>query len=245
MRYACLWVFALGVAALRAEEAQHAPGAVAAPGAEFKEGRGIIVSEATKAAIGLTVTDVGEERLTTDVRLVGQVYRTAGEVSQNRGERPGFAHASAMVSEAGAREWESYRDIAFDLQGGVVTGRVCAVDRTMLAAGLQQVDLLLEIPDPGRTLKIGSFVPARPLDHRTSPVMVVPRAAILRTAQDTFVYVHNGDAFLRTPVTLGVQGADAVQIVDGLYEGDAVAASAVETLYLIELRATKGGGHCH
>jgi len=36
-----------------------------------------------------------------------------------------------------------------------------------------------------------------------------------------------------------------VEIVDGLLAGDAVVTKPVQTLWLIELRATKGGGHSH
>ena len=57
--------------------------------------------------------------------------------------------------------------------------------------------------------------------------------------------VQNGDHLLRTPVTTGVENAEHVEITDGIYVGDVVATHPVETLYLIELRATKGGGHSH
>ena len=36
-----------------------------------------------------------------------------------------------------------------------------------------------------------------------------------------------------------------VEITDGLLAGDQVVTKPVETLWLIELRATKGGGHSH
>jgi multidrug efflux pump subunit AcrA (membrane-fusion protein) len=77
------------------------------------------------------------------------------------------------------------------------------------------------------------------------PVTVVPREALLRTAEGVFVYVANGPAYLRTPVVTGAEDGSHVGIVDGLYAGDVVVTRAVEALWLIELRATKGGGHSH
>jgi multidrug efflux pump subunit AcrA (membrane-fusion protein) len=60
-----------------------------------------------------------------------------------------------------------------------------------------------------------------------------------------FVYVLNGEAFLRTAVTTGARRGEFTEITDGLYSGDQIVVRPVETLYLIELRATKGGGHSH
>ena len=73
----------------------------------------------------------------------------------------------------------------------------------------------------------------------------MPRSAVLETAAGKFAFVQNGDYLLRTPVTVGAENAEYAEITGGIYAGDVVAANPVETLYLIELRATKGGGHSH
>ena len=80
---------------------------------------------------------------------------------------------------------------------------------------------------------------------KSTPVTVIPSAALLRTIQGTYVYTVNGDAYYRTAVTTGGSAGGKIEITDGLYAGDQVVAKPVETLWLIELRATKGGGHCH
>jgi multidrug efflux pump subunit AcrA (membrane-fusion protein) len=80
---------------------------------------------------------------------------------------------------------------------------------------------------------------------REDLVTVIPRSALLRTSEGTFAYVVNGDAFYRTPIKLGAEAGGLLEITDGLLAGDAVVTKPVETFYLIELRATKGGGHCH
>jgi len=73
----------------------------------------------------------------------------------------------------------------------------------------------------------------------------IPSSAILKTAMGSFVFVQNGEFLLRTEVKTGNTHDDRIQIVEGLYEGDVIVRKPVEMLYLIELRATKGGGHSH
>ena len=72
----------------------------------------------------------------------------------------------------------------------------------------------------------------------------VPREAVLSTATGPVVFVANGEAFLRTPVTLGEQTATHLAITAGLYEGDVVAVQGVRTLALAEIQAVNGGVGC-
>ena len=76
-------------------------------------------------------------------------------------------------------------------------------------------------------------------------MLTVPRSALLDSAAGLFVYVVNGEFYLRTPVKVGARSADFIEITDGLYAGDSVVATPVEQLWLAELRLTKGGGHSH
>jgi len=75
--------------------------------------------------------------------------------------------------------------------------------------------------------------------------LTVPRTALLDSAGGFFVYVVNGEFYLRTPVKTGASDASYFEITDGLYAGDIVVATPVEQLWLAELRLTKGGGHSH
>ena len=72
----------------------------------------------------------------------------------------------------------------------------------------------------------------------------VPAAALLRSARGDFVYVENGDWFLRTPVEVASIGDTAVQIRQGLYEGDVVVSHGVSSLVLSEIQALNGGVCC-
>ena len=66
----------------------------------------------------------------------------------------------------------------------------------------------------------------------------------MRTIKGDFVYVANGDWFLRTPVVIGATDASHVEIKDGLYEGDAIVVKGVRGLSLAEIQALNGGVGC-
>lgn len=72
----------------------------------------------------------------------------------------------------------------------------------------------------------------------------IPAEALLRTARGDFVYVTNGDWFLRTPVTTGATDGAYVEIKDGLYEGDSIVVRGVRALSLTEIQALNGGVGC-
>jgi Cu(I)/Ag(I) efflux system membrane fusion protein len=79
-----------------------------------------------------------------------------------------------------------------------------------------------------------------------SPVVTVPRDAVVDTGVQQHVFVATGDRFEPRAVTLGVQLADRVEVRSGLVEGERIVAAGV---FLLDsesrLRATGGGGHSH
>ncbi len=75
-------------------------------------------------------------------------------------------------------------------------------------------------------------------------VTAVPISALLRTVRGDFVYVANGDWFLRTPVVTGAANATHIEIKEGLYEGDAIVTQGVRALSLSEIQALNGGVGC-
>ena len=74
--------------------------------------------------------------------------------------------------------------------------------------------------------------------------VMVPAQALLRTSEGAFVFVENGQRWLRTAVKFGAESAGSVQVADGLLEGDVIAVAGVRDLWLAELHAVKGGVGC-
>lgn len=75
-------------------------------------------------------------------------------------------------------------------------------------------------------------------------ILVVPKSAVLNTTAGDLVFVENGERYKRAPVKVGRDFGDLLEITDGVYEGDTVVTGAAQTLWLIELRAIKGGKGC-
>lgn len=217
----------------------HAGFSEARPGAAYKEGSGILLSDETQAAIGLKMVDVEDRSIIDEATLTAQVYETL----QDDADKNSNALASAVVSSAKTKDYQSGQVIRI-ISPASLTGKIVRIDNTM-AASTQRAELIIEIPDPGRQLKIGDFVNAVLTGSTIENTTVIPESAVLRSIFGNFAYVSNGYALLRTPIETGAGQDGYVEVVDGLFSGDEVAAHAVETLYQIELRATKGGGHCH
>ncbi len=78
----------------------------------------------------------------------------------------------------------------------------------------------------------------------TKGAAAIPVAALVRTVKGDFVYVVNGEWFLRTPVKLGGRDASHFAVEDGLYEGDRIVTRGARELWLAELQAVNGGVGC-
>lgn len=213
------------------EEASHGEHAESEGGATFKEGHGLQLAPEVVRALALTTLEVAQRPLARTQTVTAQVYTTSASVravamipaNQAEGLTPGLRATVSPDGEATA-ELASISRIAEKATG--------------------QVELVFAFPNASAT-SVGDTVTLALRLSADSPALVVPRSALLDTASGTFVYVVNGDAYLRTPVKTGSADADSIEITDGLYEGDTVVTAPVNQLWLTELRLTKGGGHSH
>ena len=188
----------------------------------FREGSGLRLTPELLAQLGLKTAEAEERPLATTTTLTAQVFAVAPRVLANASVPSAAADALAKNTFAGATL------VRVDPPAGAATGRVdfiFALERT-------------PAPAAGEFVAIAATAPSR-------SAVTVPRAALLDSATGTFVYVVNAGAYLRTPVKTGARTADLIEITDGLYAGDSVAATAVEQLWLAELRLNQGGGHSH
>lgn len=191
-------------------------------GVTYKEGRGLqLVPEVIKA-LGVRTVEAEERQLAAELQITAQVFAT----------KPKVLASASMPSERA----ESLRDASFE---GASLDRI---DTSMVTA-TRLADAIFAL-DPASGRQVGDFVTIA-LKGKSTSVLTVPSSAVLDAAAGTFVFVVNGNAYLRTPVKVGARSGEFVEITDGVYAGDVVVAAPVDQLWLAELRLTKGGGHAH
>jgi hypothetical protein len=214
-------------------------------GARYAEGKGIALLDETREAIGLELAEAEEQRLAPLIPLEAQVYRAADELSRPDGEQTGSAYATALMNPGVAEKLRSGDSATLMLNAASYVARIWRIDPVSRDA-VNSVEAILRIPDPQNTLRVGEFISGFLVQAGVNDaVLTIPRSAVLETATGKFAFVQNGDYLMRTPITVGEKNAEYAEVTDGIYAGDIVATTPVETLYLIELRATKGGGHSH
>jgi membrane fusion protein, multidrug efflux system len=84
----------------------------------------------------------------------------------------------------------------------------------------------IRVPNPDHALKVGMFAEAH-VTLESHEGLVVPPAALVRTADSTVVYVVAGEIAQRTTVKVGLERPDAVEILDGVHEGQTVLTTSV------------------
>jgi hypothetical protein len=222
----------------------HGHGEESPSGASFKAGKGVIVTEETKKLLGVEVADVTERKLPNQVRFTVQVFGEKHHHLLNQEDHSGCdVHGSGFVSTNTAAIVKTGQPVELLKSTNAPLGGVVLAVQKALALG--ESEIVIGVSNATAALKSGEFVPARINLPRDEAVPVIPQPALLRTSEGTFVYAVNGDAYYRTAVKVGSEADGWVEITDGLLAGDQVVTKPVQTLWLIELRATKGGGHSH
>lgn len=215
----------------------HEEEAEAPSGASYKKGKGVLVKDATKKLLGLATTEVAEKPLARRVEFVVQAVPSGS--SPARWLATGTAPRGQLTGVQAGQEVALRAD-----DGATFTGRVKALDES-LGRIHGEVEVVVEFNGPATAQPSVTFLHATLTLPTAKAALVVPKSAVLRTAAGTFVYAVNGDAYQRTAVKTGAEADGFIEVTDGLLEGDAVVVKPVEALYLVELRAVKGGGHSH
>jgi hypothetical protein len=213
-------------------------------GASFKAGKGVMLTEETRRSLGVEITDLAERVLPNQIRLTLQVFDEKHHHAVNDDDHAGCdVSGSGFLATNRAAMVKAGQPVqVFARTNQALDGVVLAVQK---ALALGETEVVIGVSNATTALKPGAFVPARITVPRAESVPAIPHAALLRTSEGTFVYAVNGDAYYRTAVRTGAEADGWVEVTEGLLPGDQVVTKAVQTLWLIELRATKGGGHSH
>lgn len=218
---------------------EEAPG-----GATFKPGTGVLLKDETRKILHVEVASVAETKLPREIEFNLQIFGQKHHHALGDLDHTGCdVHGSGFVSTNTAAFVTVGQPVQITNSSNLMlTGVVLTVTK---ALALGDAEIVVGVSNAAAQLKPGDFVNGRITIPRDQPVAVVPAAAVLKTSEGTFVYAANDDAFLRTAVKTGAEANGLVEIMDGLLPGDQVVTRPVETFWLIELRATKGGGHSH
>lgn len=202
----------------------------------FNEGKGIWLSDETKKLFGLEIVEVTVKPMQRRLQKTAQVYRSGREGVP--------ANAMLLLSAAEAKELKVGQTVNLKaVDASEIGGTLVRLD-TQTQTVLAQVEALVEFADPQQLLPGGAFVTATLTNGESRRVFVVPESALLTTADGSYVYAVNSAHLIRTRVKPGVASDGFVEIEDGLYAGDSVAAKGVDGLWLVELSALKGGTPC-
>ncbi len=195
-----------------------------------------------QASAALDIADRNVERAHVISPIAGQVVKRLVSV----GEQVDGTAAQPIVEVANLDAVELAANIPAEYLAAVRVGQpVAIVSETFPGRRFEgQVIAIAPAVDPAtnaalgrvrirnaeRSLKVGMFAEARiPVEEHKNAV-VVPASAIERVQQDTFAYVLKGDTAERTPVTLGIQTPEAVEVLSGVPDGARVLASNVHGL---------------
>jgi hypothetical protein len=202
----------------------------------FKEGKGVLLSDETKKLFGLEMVEVAEKPMQRRLQQTAQVYRAGREGTP--------ASAMLLVSAEEAKELKVGQPVKLQAGGALaISGALVRMD-TQTQMVLGEVEALVEFTDPQQRYPAGAFVTATFTNGESKPVFVVPESVLLTAADGSYVYAVNGSHLTRTRVRPGAVSDGFVEIEDGLYAGDVVAAKGVDGLWLVELSALKGGTPC-
>ncbi|MCI0747672.1 MAG: hypothetical protein L0Y58_19885 [Verrucomicrobia subdivision 3 bacterium] len=190
----------------------------------FKEGRGVFIGDETRRAVGVATVEVAQKAIPEVVRGKARVF-AAGKASLL------IDRARAALIKPGQRVL-----LEENREGEVISvGR--AAERSAEAA-----EVIVKVS--GDVGPPGAFVMAAlPLEGQRA-LPAVPESSVLSTATGDYVFVQNGEHFLRTLIKPAGRADGWVGVSDGLLEGDMVVTNGVQVLWCIELQATKGGYAC-
>lgn len=225
---------ALGIVTLHTScskaDATASAGQEAAPknGAKFKAGEGLSLTDEMKKSIALQVADVGEEKVASAITVSLSVMKPH--------------EASGWLAPQQATQVQPGVEVKLQSEdnNSVVNGAVQRVEQMPIGA-LGDCEVTITTTQP---LTVGTRLHATFHARAGDPVPAIPRSALLKTAEGTFVYAVNGSFYIRTPVKTGAMNSDLVEIKDGLYSGDQIVTTPVMSLWLAELQVLRGGKAC-
>lgn len=206
-------------------------------GVEFKEGQGLTIPTITREMLGLTLVDVEEGRAKRRIEVPLRVFKSETLNGVD------YVLASGSVATNLAPFLGLGREVSISgVANGSTLGAIVRLEPdTARLTGMAEVVVRLPALD---ALQIGAFLDGVVTVTTPEDVVLIPKEALLKTAEGHFAYVANGDSLFRTKISVGGQEGEKVEVTDGLYTGDRVVLQPIMPLWLAELQAIRGGKAC-
>jgi len=215
-------------------DGSHSDSAQTFSGATHKEGTGITLLEETRQLLGIQTADVQAQILPRSIRFTARVFATGHTASATL--------ASGTVSTNDAAHLHSGLPVKFQTGAGItVTGVIQQVSH---AQANGETEVIIAFSPTATALKQSDFGEITISLPGEKNVLVVPREAVIKGTTGDLVYAVNGNAYTLTWVQMGTEANGLVEITDGLFAGDSVVTRGAMDLWLVELRAVKGGQGC-
>lgn len=123
---------------------------------------------------------------------------------------------------ASVRQGQSAQISTEAYPGETFTGRISNVS-DVLDPSTRTAKVRVEVPNPGRRLKLQMFVTMQIPTADQRPTLVVPAVAVQQIDDDTVVFVQTGDdTFQRRVVRTGGEVGGVISILEGLKSGERV-----------------------
>lgn len=208
----------------------------------FKPAQGLSIPPATAKFIGLETEEVSERVVKGSSKFTGQVFQTPKERS-SESPTPETALATAFLNTNFVKTLHLDQAVKVADSTNQFEGRIVDIKApTSEMAG--ETEVIVCIEDSQKGLRAGEFITIHAEAGGDKKVASIPVSAVIRTAEQFFVYTVSGDRFVRTEVKLGNSNADFVEVKDGLYSGDQIVTKPVMSLWMAELQAVRGGKAC-
>lgn len=151
------------------------------------------------------------------------------------------------VPEADASILRPGQPVVLTLEGVRGAPRESTISRVAASvdAATRTVTARVELPNPDRALKAGTFVRARIQVSGEHDALLVPRDAIQRAEGQTLVFVQESPGlYTPVPVTVGGETGGLVEVLSGLKAGAQVVTTGAFLLKTEVLKDSIGAGCC-
>lgn len=212
----------------------------------FKEGHGLALHPKIRQSIGLVIAEVSETSVTPEFTVQLHVIQGVSGLqrvtflpgNESRSEASGWL----SKEKAGRLQPGQEAELHMETEGlKVIEKGVLKRIEKPISEALGDYEVIVETE---KAVQSGTRLSAVFRLPPGDAVTAVPRSALLKTVEGWFVYAINEDFFLRTPVKVGAMNNELVEITDGLYAGDQIVVSPVNSLWMAELQILRGGKAC-